>query len=138
MAESRKFTIRFEVEVVVDPDADLAEGGPMYTIKQVEYQRALIRAVMADPEVISKLTRRLAIDEIETGIEQLHERVGSTEPDSEERLIRPIIERLDPAARDYFLDAIRDGVFTESADLYYEAFQATVAKATIFDQNGAS
>jgi hypothetical protein len=113
---SRTFRITIDIETTLDPDRhdpDQALGS--------RHQQALIQGLLAHPEVLSQLLRAVAVDALKPTSKLLEAEYGWGRA-SDQQLLQPIIEELEPAAQGHFTEEFEDG-----ASVYYvECYGATV------------
>jgi hypothetical protein len=116
----RTFRMTIDVEASIDPVShDLAPQLP----EESSYQQALVRSLLAHPKVLHQLLRSIAVDALTLGRKLLEAEYGWGRG-SDQQLLQPIIEELEPAARAYFTEDLEDG-----ASVYYiEPYGAAVKR----------
>jgi hypothetical protein len=116
----RTFRMTIDVEASIDPESyDLAPQLP----EQSAYQQALVRNLLAQPEVLRQLLRSVAVDALTSGKKLLEAEFGWGRG-SDQQLLQPIIEELEPAARAYFTEELEDG----ASAYYIECYGAAVKR----------
>jgi hypothetical protein len=116
----RTFRISIDIETTIDPQShDLAFLPP----EGPRYQEVLVQSLLAHPEVLRQLLRSFAVDALKPASKLLEAEYGWGRA-SEQQLLQPIIEELEPAAQAYFTEELEEG----ASAYYFECYQATVKR----------
>jgi hypothetical protein len=115
----RTFRMTIDVEASIDPES---YGVSPQLPQESGYQQALVRSLVAHPEVVRQLLRSIAVDALTPGRKLLEAEYGWGRG-SDQQLLQPIIEELEPAARAYFTEELEDG-----ASAYYIACYSAAVK----------
>jgi hypothetical protein len=114
----RTFRMTIDVEASIDPESnDLTSQLP----EESGYQQALVRSLLAHPDVVRQLLRSIAVDALTPGRKLLEAEYGWGRG-SDQQLLQPIIEELKPAARAYLTEELEDG----ARAYYIECYGAAV------------
>jgi hypothetical protein len=116
----RTFRMTIDVEASIDPESyDLPPQLP----EESGCQQALVRSLLAHPNVLCQLLRSIAVDALTPGRKLLEAEYGWG-CGSDQQLLQPIIEELEPAARAYFTEDLEDG----ASAYYIECYGAAVKR----------
>jgi hypothetical protein len=116
----RTFRMTIDVEASIDPESnDLTSQLP----EESCYQQTLVRSLLAHPKVLRQLLRSIAVDALTPGRKLLEMEYGWG-CGSDQQLLQPIIEVLEPAARAYFTEELEDG----ASAYYIECYGAAIKR----------
>jgi hypothetical protein len=101
----RTFRINIDIEVAFHA-SPRAEAGPS---AQESYYNELIQALLAHPDVLTKLQRAHAVDMLGSAKRVLASDYG-WERHPEQQLLEPVMADMTPAARQYFAEELEDQV----------------------------
>ncbi len=121
-------TIRRAYRISVDVAATLA-GEPAAEVLDspgaIEHHQALVRRLLARPELVDRLLRSAAVGVVGPALAQL---AAAPRHDADD-LLRPLVAELDPVARRYFVEELEDGVVA----LSFDGVTATVTPVEVAD-----
>lgn len=121
-------TVRRAYRISVDVAATLA-GEPAAELLDspgaIEHHQALVRRLVARPEVVDCLLRSAAVAVVGPALARL----AAAPCHDADDLLRPLVAELDPAARRYFVEELEDGV----AALYFDGVTSTVTAVQVSD-----
>ena len=116
----RTFRITIDIEASIDPES----YGPSPRLPEESgYQQALVRSLLARPDLLRQLLRSIAVDALTPSRKLLETECGWGNG-SDQQLLQPIIEELEPAARAYFTEELEDG----ASAYYIECYGAAVKR----------
>ena len=121
----RTFRITIDVESSIDPES---YGFSLQHPAESGYQQALVRSLLAHPDLLRQLLRSIAVDAL-TPSRKLLEAEYGWGCGSDQQLLQPIIEELEPAARAYFTEELEDG----ASAYYIECYGAAVKRFDMID-----
>jgi len=116
----RTFRMTIDVEASIDPES---YGFSPQLPEELGYQQALVRSLLAHPKVLRQLLRSIAVDALTPGRKLLEAEYGWGRG-SDQHLLQPIIETLEPTARAYFTEELEDG----ASAYYIECYGAAVKR----------
>jgi len=127
----RNFRIVIDVAVTVDPT-----HAPDTATWDVEKERALLDAVMADSQVFQRYLSCyaiMALDESEVQ-DTLNERYGlGLDSGAEDAVIRPVLQRLPDPIRRHFEKAMRDELLAEATGWFGASFETAVRAVALHE-----
>ena len=116
----RTFRMTIDVEASIDPES---YGFSPQLPQEAGYQQALVRSLVAHPEVVRQILRSIAVDALTPSRKLLEAEYGWGRG-SDQQLLQPIIVELEPAARAYFTEELEDG----ASAYYIECYSAAVKR----------
>jgi hypothetical protein len=126
----RTFRITIDVEASIDPES---YGFSPPLPEESGYQQALVRSLVAHPDVVRQLLRSIAVDALTPSGKLLEAEYGWGRG-SDQQLLQPIIEELEPAARAYFTEELEDG----ASAYYIECYGAAVKRFDMIELEAES
>ena len=105
----RTFRITTDIETTIMASPDETSGSRP---EHVHFHQALVQQLLAHPQRLDHLLRSCAVDALK-GAEKM---LAGDYQVSEQHLLQPMIEALEPAAQAYFLEEIEDGISVYSFD----------------------
>lgn len=114
----RTFRLSVDVETTLNIEADeTAPAHPEYT----QFHQALVQQLLAHPTVLDQILRASAVTALNSTQKMFAAEFGWDRV-SEQQLLQPLIEKLEPAAQAYFTEELEDGVTV----YYIEGYQTTI------------
>ena len=114
----RTFRLSVDVETTLNIEADeTAPVHPEYT----QFHQALVQQLLAHPTVLDQILRASAVTALNSTQKMFAAEFGWDRV-SEQQLLQPLIEKLEPAAQAYFTEELEDGVTV----YYIEGYQTTI------------
>jgi hypothetical protein len=124
------FRMTIDVEASIDPES---YGFSPQLPQESGYQQALVRSLLAHPDVVRQLLRSIAVDALTPGRKLLEAEYGWGHG-SDQQVLQPIIEELEPAARAYFTEELEDG----ARAYYIECYGAAVKRIGMIELEAKS
>jgi hypothetical protein len=104
------------------------------TWEHVERQRRLLKALLANQAVLQRCMQKVAVSRLESwGPKMVAEELGIDE--TEEEILRPVIDGLNDEDAAFFKEAIEHGLFYENAEHFFHSFILELVGATIEQVN---
>lgn len=116
----RTFHLSVDVETTLYAEAD--EATPSHP-EQTHFQQALVQQLLAHPTVLDQLLRASAVTALSSAQKLFTAEFGWGRV-SEQQLLQPLIEKLEPAAQAYFTEEVEDG----RTVYYFDGYQATIKR----------
>src|SRR5205823_9703852 len=110
----RRFRISIDVETTI-------KAAPDDTGKGIQYYQAFIQQLLAHPKILDQLLHSSAVDALKGARKMIALEYG-WEKISDQQLLQPIIDQLEPAAQAYFVEEIEAGIPVYD----FDGYEATV------------
>ncbi|MBO0795067.1 MAG: hypothetical protein J2P36_29530 [Ktedonobacteraceae bacterium] len=110
----RRFHISVDIETTIN-------ATPQERPEHVPYYQAFVQRLLAHPKILDQLQRSTAADALK-GAEKMVALEYGWDKRSDQQLLQPLIEQLEPAAQAYFIEEIEAGVSV----YYFDGLEATV------------
>ena len=116
----RSFRITIDVETILTAESCKTPGdGP----EGKRYHQALVQHLLAHPPVLRQLLRASAVTALIPAKKMLEAEYGWGRT-SEQQLLQPLIEELEPAAQAYFTEELEEGAIV----YYFDGYEATIKR----------
>ena len=123
----RTFRLSVDVETTLNIEADeTAPAHPEYT----QFHQALVQQLLAHPTVLDQILRASAVTALNSTQKMFAAEFGWDRV-SEQQLLQPLIEKLEPAAQAYFTEELEDGVTV----YYIEGYQTTIKNISMTEHS---
>ncbi len=119
---------RFRISVDIETTINAAPDG---TAERVQSYQAFVQRLLAHPKSVDHLLRGAAVDTLKRAEKMIASEYGWGRI-SDQQLLRPMIEQLEPAAQAYFIEEIEAGV----AVYYFDGYEATVKQWSMKELDG--
>lgn len=116
----RTFRFSFDVETSLNAEED--ETTPSHP-EQTQFHQALVQQLLAHPTVLDQLLRVKAVTALSSAQKLVAAEFGGNRV-SEQQLLQPLIEKLEPAAQLHFMEEIEAGITI----YYFDGYQATIKR----------
>lgn len=114
----RTFRISVDIETTIAASPDETSGS---CPEHVQFHQALVQRLLAHPKRLDQLLRSCAVDALKGAEKMLAVEYGRDRA-SDQQLLQPMIEELEPSAQAYFMEEIEAGVSL----YYFDGYEATV------------
>jgi hypothetical protein len=121
----RTFRLTVDIETTLNAEAD--ETTPSHP-EQTQFHQALVQQLLGHPTALDQLLRASAVAVLSPA-QKLFAAEFGWERVSEQQLLQPLIEKLEPAAQAHFKEEIEDGI----AIYYFDGYQATIKRFNMTD-----
>ncbi|MBO0795953.1 MAG: hypothetical protein J2P36_34095 [Ktedonobacteraceae bacterium] len=115
-------TFRLTVDVETTLNAEPEETLPSHP-EHKQFHQALVQQLLAHPTVLDQLLRSSAVTALESA-QKLFAAEFGWDRVSEQQLLQPLIEKLEPAAQAYFTEELEAGITV----YYFDDYQATIKR----------
>ncbi len=119
---------RFRISVDVETTINAAPDG---TPECVQSYQAFVQRLLAHPKLLDHLLRGAAVDALK-GAEKMIASEYGWDRISDQQLLQPMIEQLEPAAQTFFIEEIEAGVPV----YYFDGYEATVKQWSMKELDG--
>ena len=116
----RTFRLSVDIETTLNAEAD--ETTPSHP-EQAQFRQAFVQQLLAHPTVLDQLLRASAVAALKSA-QKLFSLEYGWDRVSEQQLIQPLIEKLEPAAQAYFTEEFEDNTTV----YYFDDYQATIKR----------
>lgn len=116
----RTFRLTIDVETTLNTETD--ETTPSHP-EQAQFHQALVQQLLVHPTVLDQLLRASAVTTLQSA-QKLFAAEFGWDRVSEQQLLQPLIEKLEPAAQTHFTEEIEAGITI----YYFDAYQATIKR----------
>lgn len=124
----RTFRLTVDVETTINAEADgTTPSHPEHT----QFHQALVQQLLAHPTVLDQLLRTSAVTALKSA-QKLFAAEFGWDRVSEQQLVQPLIEKLEPAAQAHFTEELEDGITV----YYFDGYQATIKRFNMTEQPG--
>lgn len=114
----RTFRLSVDVETTLNAEADeTTPSHPEYT----QFHQAFVQQLLAQPKVLDQLLRASAVNALKPAQKLFAAEFGWGKV-SEQQLLQPLIEKLEPAAQAYFTEEIEEDITV----YYFDDYQAKI------------
>ena len=114
----RTFRLSIDVETTLAAQADETI---LFHPEQTQFHHALVQQLLAHPAVLDRLLRASAVTALKPA-QKLFAAEFGWDGGSEQHLLRPRIEQLEPAAHAYFMEELEDRITV----YYFNGYQAAI------------
>src|SRR5437763_1633260 len=120
----RRFRISVDVETTIN-------ARPDDTAERVQYYQAFVQQLLAHPKIVDHLLRGAAVDALK-GAEKMIASEYGWDRISEQQLLQPVIEQLEPSAQASFMEEVEAGIPV----YYFNGYEATVKHWSMKELDG--
>ncbi len=113
----RTFRISVDIETILTASPGETSGS---CPEHVQFHQALVQRLLAHPKLLDQLLRSCTVDALK-GAEKM---LAVEYRVSDQQLLQPMIQELEPAAQAYFMEEIEAGVSV----YYFDGYEATVKR----------
>lgn len=118
-------TFRFSVDVETMLNAEADETTLSHS-EQTHFHQALVQQLLAHPTVLDQLLRAAAVAEFSSA-QKLFAAEFGWDRISDQQLLQPLIEKLEPVAQAHFTEEIEAGITV----YYFDGYQATIKRFNV-------
>lgn len=116
----RTFRLTIDIETTLNAEAD--ETTPSHP-EHTQFHQALVQQLLAHPTTLDQLLRASAVTALKSA-QKLFDAEFGWDRVSEQQLLQPLIEKLEPAAQVHFTEELEEG----TAIYYFDGYQATIKR----------
>lgn len=116
----RTFRLTIDVETTLNAEPD--ETIPSHP-EHTQYHQALVQQLLAHPTVLDQLLRASAVTALKPA-QKLFSAEFGWDKVSDQRLLQPLIEKLEPAAQAHFTEEPEAGIII----YYFDGYQTTIKR----------
>ena len=116
----RTFRLTVDIETTLNAEAD--ETTPSHP-EQTQFHQALVQQLLVYPTVLDQLLRASAVMALSSA-HKLFDAEFVWDRVSEQQLLQPLIEKLEPTAQAHFMEELEDGITV----YYFDGYQATIKR----------
>lgn len=121
----RAFRLSVDIETILNAEEnETATSHP----EHAQFYQALVQQLLAHPTILDRLLRASAVTALKSAQKMFAAEFGWDRV-SEQQLLRPLIEELEPAAQAYFTEELEDG----KTVYYFDGYQATIKRFNMTD-----